>query len=230
MKTMNRNFFFACLMVAGCGTSSTVVIDGQTVVRPTFEYGGDAYHLLHRRAHPRPTKTLEGPGGDMTGRICGMDVDLDVKHQRDRIVLVGSLDSLFPVRLEIRDDGGKRTITGNLGGNGVELALTGNGLIGHVGLRMLSVEQMGDALIGFIRTPNIINLKTGEPGAGRIFLGGRDALWALPPAAQAAIVPIVLTCAWMIADTGVVEPLKLRFGGEPADRPPQSSMFYRVGR
>jgi hypothetical protein len=211
------------VLVAGCATvPKTAIVDGREVPRRDLEFTGQPYSMRHRGAHPRPGSPsggLRDAGGSIAGRVCGMLVDFDVEHKGDRVQLVGSIDNHMPSLLEVRDAGGARHISGNLGSLGVELSLAGTQLIGHVGRRLFALEQVQDHLEGFMRSPNV-------HGATPIRIGGRDALWAMPAADQAAVLANLLTCQSAASQYRVIDRLELGFGGTVTDVPPETSAVY----
>ena len=93
------------LTLLGCATlPKTAIVDGQEVPRKTLEFTGSPYSITHRAAHPRPggpSSGLRDAGGNITGMVCGMDVDYSVRHEGDQVVMVGFLDQTQPTQLSV---------------------------------------------------------------------------------------------------------------------------------
>jgi hypothetical protein len=221
------------LALAGCAPT-TAMVDGKTVPRPTFSFTGNPYSVTHRRAHPRPggpSSGLSDDGGTIGGDVCGMQIDYGVEHRGDHVQLVGFIDGDHPSELAIRDENGRRHITGSLDKLGVDLVLTGDHLEGHAGLRVVSLSLQDGALSGAMRLPNAWNYVRGGNAVVRATLDGRDALWALPPADQAALIPLVLSCHMSSSDPrGAITDFHAGFGGPAQSAPHGSSAIYRRGR
>lgn len=216
----------ALVTVAGCATlPTTALVDGQEVPRKTLEFTGQPYTITHRAAHPRPggpSSGLRDVGGNITGLICGMDVEYSVKHEGDRVQMVGFLDQTIATQLWVRDQHGLRTISGNLGGLAVNLTLTSSALKGQVGLRAFDLVQEGGALKGALVT-------TGTDPTNAV-LNNRDQLWAMPAADQAVVLANLLTCFTANIGTFGRTPLEVGFGGPAGMQPRQSSMVYGGSR
>ena len=169
------------LTLLGCATlPKTAIVDGQEVPRKTLEFTGSPYSITHRAAHPRPggpSSGLRDAGGNITGMVCGMDVDYSVRHEGDQVVMVGFLDQTQPTQLSVRDQRGVRVVSGNLAGLAVNLQLTSNALVGQVGLRAFRLEQDGANLKGPMVTTGT------DPTTAT--LNNRDQLWAMPAAEDA---------------------------------------------
>lgn len=213
-----------CAGLAGCASlPTTAVVNGVEVPRLTQEYQGQPYVVRHTAAHPQPggpSGGLVDNGGKISGQICGMDVDYQVHHKGDHILLVGFLDQTKPTQIQIRDQAGERVITGNLENAAVNLHLRSNSLEGTSGFRAFKMVQDGDRLVGKMRSLNTDDL-------GDVTVNGRDELWALPPAAQAAVLPAMLAC--FVAKIGNFgrSPLVVGFGGKGGAQPRESSSLYQ---
>lgn len=223
-----RILILAALLSAACASAPlTAVVDGREVPRLTLEFNGQPYTIRHERAHPRPggpSSGLNVAGGDIRGRVCGMNIDYDVSHRGDHVQLVGSIDGRISSELSVRDEGDARTFDGALGPMGVTLVLRPESLQGHVGRRVFALEPgEDDTMHGFMRSPNVL-------GASPIVIHGRSVLAAMPAADQAALLPNLLTCATSSSQYRVVTTLVLGFGGEVTDRPPQTSSVYTHSR
>ena len=221
----------ACLvLLAGCaGVPKTAIVDGREVPRLTLDFGGQAYSVKHEGAHPRPggpSSGLESPGGAIRGRVCGMLVDFDVDHKGDHVQLVGSLDNHIPAAIDVSEEHGVRHFSGNLGGLGVDFLLAPDVLQGHVGLRVFALEPLSDAYRGYMRVSGTLDVNGGRQRAG-VLVRGREALWAMPAADQAAVLPALMTCGGMQFSAG--DALVVGLGGEVTDRPPETSAVYTHG-
>ncbi len=226
-----RQLFFV-LVLAGCaGVPKTAIVDGRPVPRLTLEFNGQPFNVQHQGAHPRPggpSSGLKDDGGAIHGRVCGMFVDYDVHHEGDHVQLVGSIDNHIPTEVQVRDVNGERVFSGSIGGQGIDLKLAGDHLIGTVGRRVFALESAEDRLQGFMRATNFLR------GAMPILIKGKDTLWSLPAADQAAVLPNLLTCVVATSQNRHLlrneETLELGFGGDATDRPDQTSSIYTHSR
>jgi hypothetical protein len=228
---MPRAASLVVLLCAGCaGVPKTAVVDGREVPRLTLELTGQPYSVKHEGAHPRPGGPSDGlsdAGGSIRGRVCGLLVDFDVAHKGDHVQLVGSLDNHIPAAIDVSEQNGVRHFTGNLGGLGVDFTLDQATLQGHVGVRVFILEPVpGDAYHGYMRVSGTLDINGGKQRAG-ILIHGRDALWKMPPADQAAVLPAIITCGGMQFQFG--DALVVGFGGPGTDRPPETSTVYTHG-
>jgi hypothetical protein len=226
-----RRLVLPLLAAVGCaGVPKTAIVDGKEVPRLSQEFDGQPYTVRHEGAHPRPggaSSGLSDAGGAIRGRVCGMLVDFDVTHKGDHVQIVGSIDNHIPAAIDVSEAGdGVRHFTGNLGGLGVDFLLAKTDVQGHVGIRVFALEAAGDGYQGFMRIPGTLDVDGGKQRAG-VTLSGREALWSMPPADQAAVVPAIMTCGGMQFHTG--DPLAVGFGGQATDRPPETSAIYTRG-
>src|SRR5262249_54174330 len=144
-------------------------------------------------AHPKPGSPSGGLrdfGGRISGNVCGLDITYDVQHEGDHTRLTGFIDeSQMESNLQVRDvQNVSRQINGTLDsrGGGVSLDLRKNRIRGSVGLRQFDLGRQGDRYVGSVKiTQSLTAAAT---------LNGADQLWELPPAAQAAVLPALLTC------------------------------------
>ncbi len=214
-------------VAAGCAlTPKTAIVDGREVPRLTLEYDGQPYSVKHEGAHPRPggpSSGLKDAGGSIRGRVCGMLVDLDVTHKGDHVQIVGSLDNHFPAAIDVSEDKGVRHFTGNLGGLAVDFVASPTVMEGHVGVRVFAIETEGDVYRGFMRIPGLLNVNDSNQRIG-VTVAGRDALWAMAPADQAAVLPAIFTCG--STQFRIVDSVNVSFGGTATDRPPETSAVY----
>lgn len=215
------------LLAAGCATTpTTAVVDGRPVPRLTLEYGGQPYNIKHEGAHPRPGGASGGlvdHGGSIRGRVCGMLVDFDVTHKGDHVQLVGSIDNRKPAAIDVREAAGERRFTGNIGDLAVDFVASPSGMQGHVGIRVFALEQAGDGYRGFMRIPGLLDVDGGKQRLG-VLVSGQQALWSMPAADQAAVLPAIFTCGSM--QFRVVDSIDVGFGGQATDRPPETSAVY----
>lgn len=187
-----RRLLFVCAVVAGCAPTSAVV-DGRTVARLDLDYIGQPFVVRVSSAHPRPGSPSGGLrdfGGRISGNVCGLELTYDVQHDGDHTRLTGFVDDgATQSNLDVRDvQGVSRQINGSLDSKGgaVSLDLRKNHITGNVGLRVFALVRQGDRYIGSMRiTQSLVTTAT---------INGADELWTLPPAAQAAVLPSLLTC------------------------------------
>ena len=233
------------VILTGCATTTTVV-DGVVVPRIKQVWIGQPYLVEHERAHPRPrgpSSGLHDDGGSLGGRVCGMDIIYSVEHAGDHVQLIGFVDQSYPSQLQVHDTAGERHISGNVSGHSVELTLKSDEISGHVGVRVIHVVQEGDRLVGHMRSSAAVksrDLRVRPGSGGEVMVGsdapfpvvltGRDALWSMPAAAQAAILPNLLMCQMSIGSWGPTQPWTGGFGGEATDSPIKSSTLYSAGR
>ncbi len=208
----------------------TAIVDGKEVPRLTVEFNGQPYSMKHEGAHPRPggpSSGLRDAGGSIRGRVCGMFVDFDVTHKGDHVQIVGSIDDHLDASIDVSEANGVRHFTGKLGSLGVDFVASPTAMEGHVGIRVFAVETVGDDYQGYMRIPGLLDVNGGKQRLG-IMLHGRTALWAMPPADQAAILPAILTCG--DAQFAVMSSVEVGFGGTATDRPPETSAVYTSPR
>jgi hypothetical protein len=207
-------------------TPKTAIVDGREVPRLTLEYNGQPYSVKHDGAHPRPggaSSGLRDAGGGIRGRVCGMLVDFDVTHKGDHVQVVGSIDNHIDAAIDVSERNGARHFTGNLGGLAVDFIASPSMMEGHVGVRVFVIETTGDVYRGYMRIPGLLDINGGKQRLG-LNVVGRDALWSMPPADQAAVLPAILTCG--STQFRVVDSLEVGFGGPATDRPPETSAVY----
>ncbi len=222
-----RQFAAVLLLTAGCASvQKTAIVDGKQVPRLTLEFTGDPYSVKHEGAHPRPggaSSGLKDNGGAIRGRVCGMLVDFDVTHKGDHVQLVGSIDNRMPAAIDVSEQGGMRHFTGNLGPLAVDFVLGTSQMQGHVGIRVFAVEYAGDAYRGYMRIPGLLDVEGGKQRIS-VLVRGQQALWQMPAADQAAVLPAIFTCGSM--QFRVVDAIDVGFGGTATDRPPETSAVY----
>jgi hypothetical protein len=158
-----------------------------------MDFVGQPFVVRVSNAHPKPGSPsggLRDNGGRISGNVCGLDITYDVSHEGNRTRLTGFVDEKqTDSHLEVKDvDGVSRQITGTLdseSGTAVNLDLRKNAIRGNVGLRSFDLGRDGDRYIGSVKVSNIVTSAT---------INGADDLWTLPPAAQAVVLPALLTC------------------------------------
>ena len=225
-----RGAALALVVAAGCATvPKTAIVDGKEVPRLTLAFTGQPYEVKHEGAHPQPGSPsggLRSAGGSIHGRICGMFIDFDVTHKGDHVQLVGSIDNRMPAAIDVSEEaGGQRHFTGNLGGLGVDFIANKSTMQGHVGIRVFAVELIPEAngYGGYMRIPGLLDVN-GSKQRLAVQLRGAPALWQMPPADQAAILPAILTCGG--AQFTMVSAIDVGFGGAATDLPPETSAVY----
>jgi len=194
MSESMRRLLLPLLLLCGCAPTSAVV-DGKTVPRLDMDFVGQPFVIRVSGAHPRPGSPSGGLrdfGGRISGNICGLDVTYDVQHEGDKTRLTGFVDEKqVDSRIEVRDvEHVSRQITGTLdseSGTAINLDLRKNAIHGNVGLRQfdLGFDRDGDRYIGSVKVAGITTSAT---------VNGASDLWTLPPAAQAVVLPALLTC------------------------------------
>jgi hypothetical protein len=185
-----RSWWFLALFAVGCAPT-TAIVDGRPTPRLDLDFVGQPFAVRVSAAHPRPGSPSGGLrdfGGHVSGNVCGIELTYDVQHLGDRTHLTGFLDD-GDTQIDVRDvDAFTRVITGALsdkGGN-VSLEVRKNHIRGVVGLRVFELARRGDQYLGWIKITQSVTASATINGAGE--------LWALPPAAQAAVLPSLLTC------------------------------------
>ena len=217
----------AFAVLAGCASvPKTAMIDGKEVPRLTLEYNGNPFTIKHEGAHPRPggaSSGLRDRGGSIHGRVCGMFIDFDVTHKSDHVQLVGSIDNRMPAAIDVTEGHGQRHFTGNLGPLAVDFVAAPDGMQGHVGIRVFALERTGDDYGGFMRIPGLLDVNGGKQRLS-VTVTGDQALWSMPAADQAAVLPAIFTCGSM--QVRMIDALNVGFGGVATDRPPETSAVY----
>lgn len=218
MRTLARTACALGLLLSGC-ISSTVEIGGVQVPRQNLTFTGQPYHVRHDKVHPGhggAAGGLSGAGGAIAGQVCGVDVVYDVTHSPDHTQLVGTLDNEFTSQIRVQDVRGMRIITGSLASMAVDLRLTPSDIVGYVGRRGFGLHWDGDSFSDQIRITNFNDVTLTRS------IGGKEALWQMPAADQAAIVPLMLTCLMSYFEHEqhyTVNFPPLRFGGQTGALP-----------
>jgi len=188
-----RRFFVPLLLALSACAPTTAMVDGKPMPRLDMDFVGQPFVVRVSGAHPRPGSPsggLRDNGGRISGNVCGLDITYDVAHDGDRTRLTGFVDeNQSDSHLEVKDvEGVSRQITGTLdskSGTAVNLDLRKNAIRGVVGLRTFDLGRDGDRYIGSVKVGTIVTAAT---------VNGADDLWTLPPAAQAIVLPALLTC------------------------------------
>jgi hypothetical protein len=192
MSGSMRLCLFGLLFIASCAPANAYV-DGKQVPRLDMDFVGQPFVVRVSGAHPKPGSPsggLRDNGGRLSGNICGLDVTYDIQHEGSHTHVTGFIDEQSgDSKLDVKDiDGVSRQITGTLdtrSGTGVSLDLRKNSVHGQVGLRRFELGRDGDRYIGSVTVAGITTAAT---------INGADELWTLPPAAQAIVLPALLTC------------------------------------
>ncbi len=194
MSDPMRRLLFTLVLVAGCAPT-TAVVDGKQVPRLDMDFVGQPFVVCVSSAHPKPGSPSGGLrdfGGRISGNVCGLDITYDVQHEGTRTRLTGFVDEKqTDSRLEVHDvEGVSRQIDGTLdsdSGTAVHLDVRKNAIRGRVGLREFDLgrDAENDRYIGSLKLANITTSAT---------INGADDLWTLPPAAQAVVLPALLSC------------------------------------
>ncbi|HEX8951822.1 MAG TPA: hypothetical protein VF997_11670 [Polyangia bacterium] len=187
-----RSLLVPLLFLSGCAPNMAYV-DGKTVPRLDMDFVGQPFVVRVSAAHPKPGSPSGGLrdfGGRISGNVCGLDITYDVQHEGDKTRLTGFVDEKqSDSRIEVRDvQGVSRQITGTLdseSGTAINLDLRKNAIRGNIGLRQFDLGRDGDRYIGALKVNTITTAAT---------INGADELWTLPPAAQAVVLPALLTC------------------------------------
>ena len=214
------------LLLAGCAPT-TAVVNGRTVPRLDMDFVGQPFVVRVSGAHPQPGSPsggLRGYGGRISGNVCGLDLTYDVQHEGDHTTMVGFLDDgTLDSHLTVRDVGGvSRQITGTLDGKGtgVNLDLRYNHIRGNVGLREFDLGRDGDRYIGSVHITQAVTASA--------TVNGVRALWELPPAAQAVVLPALLTCHGDELEGNLRGSLVVGFGGHQTWEGKRVSAVYHT--
>lgn len=213
------------LLGAGCAPLGPVMVDGQMVPRVQAQFVGSPYSVRQLDAHPKPGSPSSGlrvEGGRITGVVCGADIEYRVEHAGDKVVLSGIIDNRFNARVEIKETLGFHTITGSIAYREVGLQLFGDRLKGFVGRCPVDLKAEGDTLT---QTVYYQNRTVGNEMHLRI--NGLKELWAMPPAVQAATLPLVTACLIekCFENMGRQNPPEMTFGGPLGAQPPNTLAF-----
>lgn len=200
----------------GCA-SGPVMIDGRPVARKELVYTGQPYRVRYTGAHPLAEQAppdLRGDGGWIGGAVCGVDVQYGVEHRGDHVQLVGTLDNQLTSQIRVGAGGGVLSIVGSIGRRGVDLRVGRDGIVGGVGRRRFQLLLEGEQLVERFRVAQ-------RPGVlVTLKLNGLDALLQMAPAAQGAVVPLMLACLMENFEDGLVnDQAEFGFGGPAGAMP-----------
>ena len=213
--------------LSSCAQSlGPVMLDGVATPRTTSEYVGQPYSIRHYDAYPKAVPAsggLSAPGGTIAGTVCGADIHYQVTHKGEHVQVSGFINNQYSVNLLIREADHVRHITGGLGHHSVDVSLSDQGVSGAVGpctYHMRAAPEAGGTLAEQTRA-------SGYDVTVRI--AGYEELLRLPPADQAALLPLVLRCstAKMFENFGH-DPPALTFGGQPGAQPPHTLSFGKA--
>jgi hypothetical protein len=226
MSESMRRLLLPLLLLSSCAPTSAVV-NGKSVPRLDMDFVGQPFVIRVSAAHPKPGSPSGGLrdfGGRISGNVCGLDVTYDVQHEGTRTRLTGFVDEKqTDSRLEVRDvDGVSRQITGSLdseSGTAVNLDVRKNAIRGNIGLRTFDLGRDGDRYIGSV---NVVGITTSAT------INGADDLWTLPPAAQAVVLPALLTCYGDELEQNKRGALVVGFGGRQTWEGKRVSAIYHV--
>jgi hypothetical protein len=196
-----------CVATAGCASS-----------RGHDKMLGYTDHNLFVIEHHDPAH-----GGRIVGTVCAVDLQLDAQLTRHGVILRGGagnqhdaqegMDSrgfgggvlpgwvpntgrgALPIYLETRDRPGlaERDIIGVIGGDSqassfshsIDLKLTRERVSGQVGERRFDLRVHGDDYVGSLQI---------NDNHMPFVLRGAEQLWAMPAAAQATVLPLLMSC------------------------------------
>ena len=214
---MKQTLILAALL-GGC-VPTTAMVNGQKVSRPTLAYSDHYYYgITHYRAYPEqrgPSAGLRSYGGRITGFACGADLQYEsAYHGRELRLLgyvqpqvgpIGHTSMQQPAHMQVRDEAegtaGRRHFTGSVGDDigglfiahdrpskVIDFALSREGLSGQIASRRFDLHYVDEeTLAGTV----VIANAPPQP----FELRGLSAVWAMPPADQAAILPFMLSCS-----------------------------------
>jgi hypothetical protein len=222
-----------CTIACGCA-AQPVIIDGKPVPRVSLDYAGQPFVVRLSDGHPdpgSPSGGTRGFGGRISGNVCGIDVVYDVEHRGDVTRLTGFIDNgAFESTFEVRDvDELARVITGNLarGIFGVSVELRVDRLRGAVGLRSFDLRRSGDVYAGSVDYTS--GSRAGNRSRATIEVRGAEALWSLPPSAQAAVLPALLSCYGDELEDKLQPKIVVGFGGRQTWESAHVSALYHAG-
>ncbi len=181
------------------------------------------------RPHPQPGGPSSGvkeQGGRITGMICGSDVDVTVTHAGDHVELYGVVENQHTTTLQIAETHGFHTITGSVAYREIQIQLFGDRLRGFIGRCPFDMTQEGDALV-----QTTYNQTVAQGNEMHLRINGLEALWKLPAADQAALLPMVVQCLQqkMFENMGHENPPAMGFGGPVSAVPTNTLRFGSTG-
>ncbi len=214
-------FLIGLLLCAGC-TAPATALDSAGRPRPMLRFRGGPYRVTHYGALPAPggpSGGLQDEGGVIRGGVCGQDVSYQVRHLGDHVELEGWIAAHTPSRIEVRDQGWRRTLRGNLGAWKVDLGFSRAVLYGRLGPWSFVLGSIGDDLAENVLFPGV-TATSDDRHRKAVGLYGRRALWEMPAADQAAVLPLMLTCMQMaLMLQGDQAEIEMGFGRPGDDAP-----------
>ena len=185
-------------------------------------------------------------GGRIVGTVCAVDVQLNARLRADGVLVTGVVtdrhgstegihydsfskayvpspnSSELPYRVEVHDRSAQneRALMGMIGDitgqpdervtapHAVDLTLTSERISGTLGARHFDLRARGDDYIGSMKLND-----TSMPYVVR----GRGQLWRMPAAAQASILPLLMTCS---EPTKMIQLVDLRQTTQPESEAP----------
>lgn len=152
---------------------------------------GQPYALTHKGARSDSKKAsdgVSGAGGDISGLLCGSDLMMQVAHKGDHVRVYGFIDNQWNAEMRIQETDGYLTLTGSMANYGYELRLFGDRLVGAVGRCRVDLRQDPQNADRLTQDWNVQGVHRTTS------LRGVDALWALPAAEQAVLLPMLVQC------------------------------------
>ncbi len=219
-----RWMLFAAL-VAGC-SPTTAVVNGKTVPRLDMDFYGQPFAVQVTGAHPQPGSPSGGLrdfGGHVSGNVCGLELTYDVMHQGDHTHMTGFVDDgSFESTIDVHDEKGvTRRIVGRLAEQGtVDLELRKNHIYGVVGQRQFAFGRRGDQYVGWLKVRQSIVAKA--------TINGAPDLWTMPAAAQAVVLPALLTCYGDAIEDRLGNNFQIGFGGHQSWEARHVSALYHT--
>jgi hypothetical protein len=179
------------------------MVRGQRVARPSFGYTDGRYFAFnHKRAHPAPLDPEREhviDDGQIEGRACGLDLLFFPTWTGNHVLMQGwgrvawntttsSRDTVALSLMIAERQDGSRTITGTADMKAtfpIELDVGSERVRGTIGAQRFDLVASGDSLVGrmFMSGASI-------PYA----IAGRGALHAMPPADEALLLTMMMTC------------------------------------
>ncbi|HEX2571661.1 MAG TPA: hypothetical protein VH877_19025 [Polyangia bacterium] len=206
-----------CLFSLVACAPQPYIVDGKVVPRVRLGYTDRNYFAVqHNNAPPEqrgPSSGLRTYGGAIAGRICGVDVVYEAYHRGRHLDVLGFVASADEIErgsqarslianIRIQDrwslDGGMRDFTGSVGRTAegaddltnrspvVDFTLSQTILRGRIGVRLYNLRAKDDAYEG-------VMVLAGKPYQFK--LKGRGRLWSMSAADQAAVLPLMMSCA-----------------------------------
>jgi hypothetical protein len=211
-------FALTALLASACAlgcSPTTAVVNGKRVARPTLGYtDGYFYAVTHYAAYPEQrgaSSGLRSYGGRLAGFACGADFTYESDYYGNELRLTGFVQPNYqavgheniqlPAHIQVVDRDGHRHMTGSIGDDFgtnlvahdrsakvIDFTLGADGLHGQIASRRFDLEVADvDTMAGIMR------ISTGEEL--QFELRGLSALWSMPAADQAVIMPFMLSCS-----------------------------------